>query len=232
MRNVLLIIVIVLLAALLLVGGVLVWLYSRPASPPTVAVPPPVETLTGEPNTTVIVQQSAVNGLLAAVFPIEGEGTLLRKPIEIAYNWKLTDARVEFQPGSAIFYANARVHILGKTHEISAQGQAEIRYDSLAQEMYLDIHEIQAHTDAKVLGIPLDKLNLGPKEADVRLLRHLPLVVPFKVKKPQGVREEVQFAVAGHLVRFERGHAVVDLKLRFMRLSEGVETENVKPQSK
>jgi len=124
------------------------------------------------------------------------------------------------------------VHILGSTHIVKAEGQGGIRYDSVAQTLYMELHQLRARTDAKVLGIPLDRLNLVPPDLDVLLLRHLPLFTPFAVKKANNVREEVGFSIVGHKIRFEKGRAVVDFAVRFRELSQGVQDTARTPQRK
>lgn len=222
---------IVLLAIIVALGGVLVWLCARTGAPPQMTVTRPEE-MAESTNVTVFVQQSAVNNMLQAIFPIEGEGHLLFKPVSIPYGWRVEDAHVEMTAEGPIFSAEVRLHILGSTHVVKADAQAGIRYDSVAQELYMELHHLQAHTHVKVLGTSLDRLNLEPSDLDVRLLRHLPLFTPFAVKKPKDVREEVGFSIVGHKIRFEEGRAVVDLAVRFAELSRGVEDTTRRAQSK
>ena len=222
---------IVLLVIIAVLGGVLVWLCAGTGTPLQVTVTKPEE-MDESPNVTVYVRQSAVNNLLQAIFPIEGEGQLLRKPVSIPYSWRVEHPHVEMTAEGPIFSAEAVVHILGSTHNVKAEGQAGIRYDSLAQELYMELHQLQTHTDAKVLGIPLDRLNLVSPDLDVRLLRHLPLFTPFIVKKPKQVREEVGFSIVGHKIRFEKQRAVVDFAVRFDELSQGVQDTARRAQSK
>ncbi|HEY3293961.1 MAG TPA: hypothetical protein VGL38_00830 [bacterium] len=224
----LLIILLVIIAAL---GGTLVWLYARSAAPPAVAKTSPQEMGEG-PNVTVYVHQSAVNNLLQAIFPIEGAGEVMHKPISLPYSWKVENPHVEMTADGPIFTADAQVHILGKTHVVQARGKGAIRYDSLAKELYMDLHQLEAHTDAKVLGIPLDRLNLAPSDMNVRLLSHLPLFTHFSVKKPLDVREDVEFSIISHRVRFEKQQAVVDFAVRFHELSQGAGDPAKQGQSK
>ncbi len=223
--------VIVLLVIIAALGGVLVWLCTRAGTPPQVTVTSP-QGMAESPNVTVFVHQSAVNNMLQAMFPFEGEGHLLRKPVSIPYSWRVEHPHVEMTADGPIFSAEARVHILGSTHIVKAEGQGGIRYDSVAQILYMELHQLQAHTDAKVLGIPLSRLNLAPPDLDVLLLRHLPLFAPFAVKKPKDVREEVGFSIVGHKIRFEKGRAVVDFAVRFHELSQGVQDTARRAQSK
>lgn len=214
----LLVVLIILVAMAVVLGGIVVWKLGRP-EPPRTTVPPASEMKSG-PNVTVYVHQSAINDMLAAMFPFEGEGKLLKRPLSIPYSWKVEKPHVEITADGPVFSATARVHVLGKTHEIAAEANAEVRYDSTAQELYMDLHEVQAHTEMKVLGISLRKLNLAPSDLDVRLLRHLPLLTHFKVKKPLGVREDVRFAIVGHRIRYEKGRVVVDFIVDFKELSQ------------
>jgi hypothetical protein len=212
-----------LLVIIAVLGGVLVWLALRPGPPPHVTVTSSPETVES-PNVTVTVHQSAVNSLLQAIFPIEGEGKLLRKPIAIPYRWTVEHPHVELTAEGPVFTAEAHIEILGRTETVMAEAQAGVRYDSVAQELYMELHQLQAHTDAKVLGIPLDRLNLAPTDMDVRLLSHLPLLTHFVVKKPQQVREDVGFSIVGHSIHFEKQRVIVDFAVRFRELSQGVQT--------
>jgi hypothetical protein len=221
---------IVLLAIIVALGGVLVWLCARAGAPPQVTVTSPQE-MAESPNVTVFVHQSAANNMLQAIFPIEGEGHLLRKPVSIPYSWRVEHPHVEMTDEGPVFTAEARVHILGRTHTVKAEGQAGIRYDSVAQELYMELRQLQTHSEVKVLGIRLDRLHLAPSDMDVRLLRHLPLFTPFAVKKPKGVRDKVEFSIVEHQIRFEKQRAVVDFAVRFHKLSQGVQDTTRQAQS-
>jgi hypothetical protein len=199
-------------------GGALLWLCARSSVPPhaKAMVDPEMDE---SPNVTVYVHQSAVNNMLKAMFPFKGEGQLLRKPLAIPYQWRIDNPHVDMTVDGPVFSAEARIDILGGTYHVKADGQAGIRYDSLAQELFMELHELQAHSDDKVLGVPLTKLNLAPSDMDVRLLSHLPLFTHFAVKKPRNIRDNVQFAIVDHQVRFEKNRAVVNFAVRFKELS-------------
>ena len=214
---------IALLVIIAAVGGVLVWLCASPGVPPQVTVTRPEE-MDESPNVTVFVHQSGVNNLLQAIFPIEGEGHVLRWPASIRYSWRVENPHVEMTDEGPIFSADARLHIMGSQHSVKAEAQAGIRYDSVAQKLYMVLHQLRARTHVKILGISIDRLKLVPSDLDVLLLPHLPLYVPFVVKKPKDVREKVGFSIVGHTIRFEKGRAVVDFAVRFNELSQGVDT--------
>ena len=225
----LLIVLLVIIAGLL---GSLIWIIGRttPLPPPTV-ISAPAE-MSETPNVTVHVHQSAINDMLAAMFPYEGKGELMHKPISIPYSWKVEKPHVELTVDGPVMSAEARVHIMGASHTVSAQGRAEVRYDSTEQTLYLDLHEIRTHTDAKILGIPLDKLNLAPPALSVGVLGHLPLLANFIVKKPNVVREGVRFSIVGHRIQYEKGQVRVDFAVRFKEMSEGVGASTQKTQGK
>jgi hypothetical protein len=212
---------IALLAIIATLGGALVWLCARAAPPPHATVTTSQE-MAESPNVTVFVHQSAVNNLLQAIFPIDGEGHLLGKPVSIPYRWRIEHPHVEMLAEGPIFSAEAQLHILGNTHHVKAEGQADIRYDSVGQILYMELHELQARTDIKVLGISLDRLNLAPSDLDILLLRKLPLFTHFAVKKPKDVQEDVGFSIVEHKIQFEKKRVVVDFTVRFRELSQGV----------
>jgi hypothetical protein len=223
---------IILLLIIAVLGGAFVWLYSRAAVPVPQNMPRPVEQMRTEPNVTVIVHQSAVNDMLAAIFPIEGQGKMGMKPLLISYTWRVLNPRVEMTPEGATLSVEAQLHVLGKTHSFTAQGSGTVRYDSTERELYMDLKELRANTSEKILGIPLDRLNLAPSNLSVRLLSHLPLLTDFKVKKPNDVREEVQFAIVGHRVHFEKQRAIVDFAVRFKEESQTAEPAGQQSQNK
>jgi hypothetical protein len=216
-------ILVVLLSIIAVLCGVLIWLCARSGNPPRVTMTGPPEREESS-NVTVFVHQSAVNNLLKAMFPFDGEGKLLHKPASIPYTWRIENPHVEMAADGPIFSADAQIHILGSTHSVKADGQAGIRYDSVAQELYMELHGLQAHSDEKILGIPLNKLNLAPSDMDVRLLSHLPLFTHFAVKKPKHVREDVEFAIVSHNIRFEKKQAIVNFVVRFKELAQGEDT--------
>jgi hypothetical protein len=222
---------IVLLAIIAALGGVLVWLCARSGAPPQVTITTPQE-MAESPNVTVFVYQSAVNNMLQAIFPFEGEGRLLRKPVSIPYSWRVEHTHVEMTAEGPILSADVRVHILGRTHAVKAEGQAGIRYDSLAQILYLELHRLHARTDERVLGVPLSRLNLAPPNLDVIIMHNLPLFTPFKVYKPMDVQEKVGFSVVGHKIQFEKQRVEVDFAVRFHELWQGVVDTTRRAQSK
>jgi len=213
----LLIILLVIIAGL---GGAVVWIFGRTPVPETKYIPSPASQMTTEPNVTVIISQSGVNDMLAAIFPIRGEGangTVLRIP----YSWSIQNPHVDMEPEGPTFSAEAQLRILGRTIAATAQGTADIRYDSTSNDLYMDVHEIKAHTDAKILGIPLERFNLAPEWVNVGLLRHLPLGADFIVKKPEGLRENVELSVAGYKIHFEKHQAIIEMTVCFKELSQG-----------
>jgi uncharacterized protein YpmS len=222
---------IALLAIIVLLLGTLVWQCVRSGPSPRGTVIYSQE-MADSPNVTVIVHQSAVNNMLQAIFPIEGEGRLLRKPVSISYDWRVENPHVEMASEGPIFSANATVHILGQTYKAAAVGKTGIRYDSLEQILYMELHELQVHSDAKVLGIPLEKLNLAPSDIEVLLLRKLPLLTHFAVKKPKNVHEDVEFSIVSHKIRFEKKQAVVDFVVQFNELSQGIQDTTRRAQPK
>ena len=215
----LLIAIIILLGILAVLAGIVVWIISSAGSNQPVFLPQTLET-PGETNTTVTIHQSAINDMLAAIFPIEGEGQLGNKPLSLPYRWRLEKPHVELDESGPVISVDADIRVLGKSYPVQAQGRAVIRYDSTDQDLYMDVHDIQAQTNMKVLGIPLAGLHLAPSVIHVRLLRNLPLFTHFKVKKPQEVREEVRFSVAGYRVRYEKQKAIADLNLKFRESSQ------------
>jgi hypothetical protein len=220
----------VLLTVLIVLVGMVIWFLVPPTPQKAVFVPPSVEALT-ESNVTVTVHQSAINDMLMAMFPIEGEGRLGKAPLSISYTWRLEKPHVELTDSGAVISAEADLRILGKSYHVAAQGKADIRYDSTTQELYMDVQDMAAHTDGKVLGIPLVGLHLSPTVIHVRILRQLPLFTQFKVKKPQDVREEVRFSVAGYRIRYEKQRAIVDLNVKFKELSQRVAGDDPKGHS-
>jgi hypothetical protein len=220
MTKWLLIILIVLMAVVAMLGGALVWICTRTQPSPPLTVSPPPE-MTTEPNATVIIHQSAINDLLAATFPIQGEGLLGKPPLAVPYGWKLEKPQVELTEAGPLFNGMARVSVLNKGYEFASQGRGVIRYDSVARELFLDFPEFKVHTDATILGIPLAGLKLAPTSLHVRLLKNLPLSLQFEVKKPQNVREAVQGSIAAYTIRYEKERAIVDATVKFKEVSQG-----------
>ncbi len=140
-------------------------------------------------SVSVVISEQTINGFLAAIGPVTGEGKGKRN---IKYNWTVTRPAVNFEPGTAQFTANIKVKTKIITLTDKVKGRLAVDYDFEANRIRMQVVEAKFPIYVTILKqkIKIATLDIGkyykPK---------------FEFNGPEPVQQEVEVDLGGGDIR-------------------------------
>jgi len=113
-----------------------------------------------EPDATVIIHQSTLNGFLNAVGPISGEDQYNILGMKGKYTWTLTNARIELLPDKARFVADASVKTGPLSYGSVAGGDVEVRYNQETNRISVKVVKAEFEVYTKIFGKKIHITNI------------------------------------------------------------------------
>jgi hypothetical protein len=232
-RRIVIIAIALLLAA---VAAAFMLLTQKPQPKDGPAPPDSLQTLLNSDTTafrndiSMVIHQSAVNNLLAAIGGLSGDGSLFAKTSLTKYKWFVQNPRVSFCDTGAVFLADVRVMGFGTDYESQAVGFAHLDYDQSQEEIDLSLDQVMVELKVKLLGreLRLSRIDVASLYGSkIKLIGPLPLQTDFTVKKHKE-RMYINFSIVDHRVRYSNEYATIDFQVEFKE-SATKDRESVDP---
>jgi len=135
-----------------------------------------------EPDATVIVRQSTLNGFLAAVGPVSGEADYNVAGAKGKYHWTVTDAKIGIAPGAAKMAANADIKVGAFKYDAPVKGEVSVNYNQEKNLISVKVQKAEFEVYIKLLG---KKIHI----ADVDISKYYK--PEFEFAGPQPVQSQV-----------------------------------------
>lgn len=170
----------------------------------------------------VIIHEKLLNKFLAGVGVITGRGQqtvgkgFLEKTID--YQWWVRQARVEIEPGNALFMGKAQVKTDHFSYNPDVEGKVKITYDSQANKVFMEIEEAKLELYIKLFGKKIHITNVdiarfyGPK---FDFAGPLPAQGQAKVKLPDGTTKTLWIVPENDTLELVKDQIIVSSDIRF-----------------
>ena len=174
--------------------------------------------LAQNPDATVIVRQSTLNGFLDAVGPVSGTAPYSILGVKGEYTWTVKNARIQLKPNKADFVADASVKVGVFSYGSVANGDVEIKYLQPTNRISVKVLKASFEVYTSVFG---KKIHLG--DVDVSKFYR----PEFEFAGPQPVQPSVLVTLPGDQtktiyitpynqnLRLEQDQIVVTSNLKF-----------------
>jgi hypothetical protein len=105
-----------------------------------------------EPDATVIVHQSTLNGFLSAVGPVSGDKDYNVAGIKGTYHWTVSNAQIAIAPGAARLVADADIKVGPFKYGSKVKGEVAVNYDNVKNLISVKVQKAEFEVYTKVLG--------------------------------------------------------------------------------
>ncbi|MGE4169960.1 MAG: hypothetical protein AB7F28_04495 [Candidatus Margulisiibacteriota bacterium] len=142
-----------------------------------------------EPDASVVVYESTLNKLMAAIGAVHGEGKFSQAVMNLAYTWDVTNPRVELLQDRALFKADAVVKVGGLAYPSRVEGEMAVAYLE-------ETNRITVKLSKAIVGVYTELFGNKVHIADVDIARfYRP---EFEFPGPQTLQTTIKLSVPGN----------------------------------
>ena len=160
-----------------------------------------------QPDATVIVHQSTLNGFLNAIGPVSGESDFKVAGAKGKYTWTVKNAKINLMPDAAKFTADASIKVAGFKYNSKAKGDVAVKYNQEANLISVKVKKASFEVYTKIFG---KKIHI----ADVDISK---VYKPeFQFAGPQPVQDSVEVVMPDESIK------IIDISMKDanMKLAE------------
>ncbi len=136
-----------------------------------------------QPDATVIVHQSTLNGFLNAIGPVSGKADFKVAGAKGTYHWTVKNAKINLMPDAAKFTADAAIKVAGFKYNSTAKGEVIVKYNREANLIAVKVSKASFEVYTKIFG---KKIHI----ADVDISKFYK--PEFQFAGPQPVQDSVE----------------------------------------
>ena len=160
-----------------------------------------------QPDATVIVHQSTLNGFLNAIGPVSGKADFKVAGAKGKYTWTVKNAKINLMPDAAKFSADASIKVAGFKYNSKAKGDVAVKYNQEANLISVKVKKASFEVYTKIFG---KKIHI----ADVDISK---VYKPeFQFAGPQPVQDSVEVVMPDESIK------IIDISMKDanMKLAE------------
>ena len=173
---------------------------------------------TQNPDATVIVHQSTLNGFLDAIGPVSGKANYKVAGAKGTYDWSVKNARITIAPGQAKMNADASIKVGPLKYNSQAKGDVDVRYNPEKNLISVKVKKASFEVYTKIFG---KKIHI----ADVDISRFYrpefefagpqPVQDSVEVEMPDGSKKTIYIKTKDHNMTLRENEIVVTSNLEF-----------------
>ena len=173
---------------------------------------------TQNPDATVIVHQSTLNGFLDAIGPVSGKANYKVAGAKGTYDWSVKNARITISPGQAKMIADASIKVGPLKYKSAAKGDVDVRYSPEKNLISVKVKKASFEVYTKIFG---KKIHI----ADVDISRFYkpefefagpqPVQDSVEVEMPDGSKKTIYIKTKDHNMTLRENEIVVTSNLEF-----------------
>ena len=160
-----------------------------------------------QPDATVIVHQSTLNGFMNAIGPVSGKDDFNVAGAKGSYTWTVKNAKINLMPDAAKFTADASIKVAGFKYNSKAKGDVAVKYNQEANLISVKVKKASFEVYTKIFG---KKIHI----ADVDISK---VYKPeFQFAGPQPVQDSVEVVMPDESIK------IIDISMKDanMKLAE------------
>jgi hypothetical protein len=171
-----------------------------------------------QPDATVLVNQSTLNGFLSAVGPVSGQDHFNVLGMKGTYTWEVKNARIELHPGTAKFIADASVKVGPIQYGNVANGDVEVKYNQELNRIKVKVLKATFEVYTKIFGKKVHIADVDVSKfyrPEFEFAGPTPVQPSVTIELPGGNTKTIFITPVAQNLRIEENQIVVTSNLKF-----------------
>jgi len=172
-----------------------------------------------QPDATVIVHQSTLNGFLNAIGPVSGEADFKVAGAKGTYTWTVKNAKINLMPDAAKFTADAAIKVAGFKYNSTAKGEVVVNYNQEANLISVKVKKASFEVYTKIFGKKIHIADVDISKVykpEFQFAGPQPVQDSVEVVMPDGSTKIINISMKDANMKLAEQKIVVTSNLEFM----------------